>query len=81
MDGSQHKKIRVSDMGRESHITGTALAKLLRSLADADIPESFSRSTQQREREAEAFQMTTYGPLLQKLVLQGVNKRGQPCDV
>ena len=53
------------DLGRDHHISHAALEGLLKELSAEDLPEAFSSRTQQRHRQKEAYQQTTFGPLCQ----------------
>eukprot|EP00959_Pyramimonas_sp_CCMP1952_P463390 9484848-Pyramimonas_sp.AAC.1 len=75
------KRARLLDLGKKSHITGTALATLLRQLAEEEIPEHFSRKTQQRQKEAIVFQETSFGRLLQCEKIDGETDAGRPCQI
>ena len=73
------KRPRVGDFGRQSHVTASALAKLLGQVRDEGLPASFSASTVARERRTTANQDTKYGPLI--VELDTVDKKGRAFKV
>eukprot|EP00959_Pyramimonas_sp_CCMP1952_P311256 6514017-Pyramimonas_sp.AAC.1 len=54
----QRKKGKLSELGRESHVTQSGLSKLLKQLHSEDLPDAFSRYSIKVDREKIAFQPT-----------------------
>eukprot|EP00959_Pyramimonas_sp_CCMP1952_P428329 8971346-Pyramimonas_sp.AAC.1 len=67
---SERKRARLLDLGWDHHISHAALEGLLKQLSNEDLPEAFSSRTQQRHRQKEAFQQTTFGPLCQRIEVE-----------
>ena len=58
------KKPRLSDFGRSSHVTASALSRLLQEVRDRGLPDSCSRSSIQRDRQRILNEPTPFGSLL-----------------
>ena len=68
------KHERLCELGKESFVSQSGLSKLMTSIRDSGLPESFSRSSQYRARKDMCYTMTPYGPLLHKVELKQRSK-------
>lgn len=70
MSKSQHKRVRLTELGRDSYVTQSGIAKLLKAIKEHGIPEHFSRASQYRARKSRCAEMTPYGRLVEPLTLE-----------
>ena len=63
----QHKKPKVIEFGRYSHVTNAALAKVLRDVRELGIPDAVSEGTRRRQRAEICAQRTSFGPLVSEM--------------
>ena len=73
---SAPKRPRLTELGRDSHVTANALTKLLHILKDRGLPDAFSQSTNRRQRQQEVYRTTPFGPIIQTVSL--TTSRGKP---
>ena len=64
-----HNKRKVGDISREIHASQSAIAALCADIRQNELPKSFSRPTQYRNRKEIASTSTPYGPLVQTVPL------------
>lgn len=68
--GGAPKGAPLLDLGRESHVSQSGIAKLLQAVTKDGIPEHFSRATQYRRRKEFAATSTPHGRVIVTEVLQ-----------
>ena len=66
------KRPCVQTFGRDSHLSQTALRRVLEQVREEGIPDAFSQRTQSWQRSSAAGQSTPFGPLLQTLDMDGM---------
>eukprot|EP00959_Pyramimonas_sp_CCMP1952_P426976 8942554-Pyramimonas_sp.AAC.1 len=69
------KKLKLSDLGRRSHVTGAALSDILRDLQEHDLPEAYSTFSIRKARQDIVYQHTDFGPVIQPLQVHGVSDK------
>ena len=69
-------------LGRAAYVSQSGMAKLLETVKEGGLPQSFSRSSQYRARKHLSSSQTPYGPLVSAVPLQVVKKgKTKPIDV
>eukprot|EP00959_Pyramimonas_sp_CCMP1952_P460077 9479271-Pyramimonas_sp.AAC.1 len=58
---------KLSELGRASHVTASALSSILKDSSSQDLPEAFSTFSIQKARQQIAFQATDFGPIIQDI--------------
>jgi hypothetical protein len=76
-----NKRARLTDLGRDSHLTNSALAAVLRQVRDDGMPEAFSETTQRRHRRQVAETSTIFGPILQTVSVKGTSRQSLQIHV
>eukprot|EP00959_Pyramimonas_sp_CCMP1952_P230401 4816892-Pyramimonas_sp.AAC.1 len=79
MSEPPRRKARLTELGRESHVTQNALSKLLKQLHDEDLPDAFSRKAISSDKQRIAFQQTSFGASTQKVTVS--DKHGNPVEI
>lgn len=73
------KRIKLTDFGRDSHVTARGLSKVLQQVKEHGLPDAIGVSSIARQRQEVVYEKTEYGALLQPLELS--NKDGSTCTI
>ena len=71
--GSKAKKVRLTDFGRQSHVSNSALCSVLKLVKERGLPDALDRSSCRRQRQEDVNVQTRFGALIQPVTLKRKN--------